>query len=83
MFLEKLGIDALDPRRLGRFWEAALGTTTLTAEPVDSANPARDAEDWAWPSGHEIHPDRGELPWRVFRDPSGNEFCLLSAGGAA
>ena len=25
MFLENLGIDALDPQRLGRFWEAALG----------------------------------------------------------
>src|SRR5699024_641523 len=34
MFLENLGIDALDPRRLGRFWEAALGTTTLTDAPV-------------------------------------------------
>ncbi|MGO2047643.1 MAG: VOC family protein, partial [Brachybacterium tyrofermentans] len=33
MFLENLGIDATDPVRLGRFWEAALGTTTLTAEP--------------------------------------------------
>ena len=242
MFLENLGIDALDPLRLGRFWEAALGTTTLTAEPdiyetrlqidgesyldlcfaqvpvrneaplrlhldlrggpeqarvaeglralgatdldvgqgavpwivladvegtafcvreereayvrtgpiaalpMDSVDPARDAEFWAWLSGwvptpgiapatlrhpsgrgpllelreeaapkrpgaknpvhldvrleaaddpaeiaseiaarggHEFHPDWGELPWRVFRDPSGNEFCLLPAGGAA
>ena len=33
MFLENLGIDALDPRRLGRFWEEALGTTTLTEAP--------------------------------------------------
>ncbi|MGO1926074.1 MAG: VOC family protein [Brachybacterium tyrofermentans] len=33
MFLENLGIDAMDPLRLGRFWEAALGTTTLTARP--------------------------------------------------
>ena len=238
MFLENLGIDALDPRRLGRFWEAALGTTTLTdapvifetrldidgeayldlcfarvpernaspqrlhldlrggaeqekvaarlralgatdldigqgevpwivlgdveggafcvmeereayagtgpiaALPLDSSDPARDAEFWAWlsgwepapgvaprtlrhPCGHgpllelceepepkrpgaknpihldvrleagddpdaiaaevterggeEFFPDWGELPWRVFRDPSGNEFCLLSA----
>ena len=242
MFLENLGIDALDPLRLGRFWEAALGTTTLTAEPdifetrleidgeayldlcfarvprrndaplrlhldlrggphqaqiaeklrtlgatdldigqgevpwivladvegtafcvreerdayvqtgplaalpMDSSDPARDAEFWAWLSGwvpapgvapatlrhpsgrgpllelceepapkrpgaknplhldvrleaaddpdeiaagiaarggHEFHPDWGELPWRVFRDPSGNEFCLLAAGPAA
>lgn len=240
MFLENLGIDALDPRRLGRFWEAALGTTTLTDEPeifetrldidgeayldlcfapvpeqerspqrlhldllggpaqqeiaqrlrelgardldigqgevpwivlgdveggafcvmeereaysgtgplaalpLDSADPERDAEFWAWlsgwtpspgvaprtlrhPSGRgpllelcpepapkqpgaknpihldvrleagddpdevaagiaerggaEFFPDWGELPWRVFRDPSGNEFCVLPAAG--
>ncbi|MGP9537943.1 VOC family protein [Brachybacterium sp. AOP43-C2-M15] len=241
MFLENLGIDALDPLRLGRFWEAALGTTTLTAEPdifetrleiagedyldlcfaqvpvhndaplrlhldlrggdqqleiadrlrslgardldigqgdvpwivladvegtpfcvtegreaytdtgpiaalpLDSADPERDVDFWAWitgwtqapgdgpptlrhPSGrgpllelceepepkrpgaknpihldvrleagddpdriaaevarrggHEFLPDWGELPWRVFRDPSGNEFCLLPAPGS-
>ena len=241
MFLENLGIDALDPQRQGRFWEAALGTTTLTdapgifetrlsidgdayldlcfahvparnvapqrlhldlrggaaqeqiaqklrelgasdldigqgevpwivladpeggafcvmeereayvgtgsiaALPLDSADPARDAEFWAWLSGwmpapgvaprtlrhpsgrgpllelcpeptpkrpgaknpihldvrlepeddpdavaagisarggEEFFPDWGELPWRVFRDPSGNELCLLPAVGA-
>lgn len=239
MFLENLGIDALDPPRLGRFWEEALGTTTLTAEPdivetrlqitedhyldlcfaqvptandaplrlhldlrggarqrevaerlrglgatdleggqggaprivlgdvegrafcvreeetqqdtgplaalpMHSAHPARDAQFWArlsgWapvpgaephtlrhPSlqgpllelvpesepkrpgaknpihldvrlepgddpdevaagitergGHELHPDWGDLPWRVFQDPSGNEFCVLPAPG--
>lgn len=242
MFLENLGIDALDPLRLGRFWEEALGTATLTATPelyetrlaldgeayldlcfarvpapntapprlhldllggaaqeevaarlrtlgardldigqgevpwtvlgdveggafcvmeereaytrtgpiaalpMDSSDPARDAEFWAWLSGwipapgvaprtlrhrsgrgpllelcpepepkrpgaknpihldvrleageesdeiaagiaarggEEFHPDWGELPWRVFRDPSGNEFCVLPAPGGA
>ena len=29
--------------------------------------------------GRELHPDWGELPWRVFADPSGNEFCVLPA----
>lgn len=29
--------------------------------------------------GCELHPDWGELPWRHFADPSGNEFCVLSA----
>ncbi len=32
--------------------------------------------------GEEFFPDWGELPWRVFRDPSGNELCLLPAVGA-
>ena len=33
--------------------------------------------------GRELHPDWGELPWRVFADPSGNEFCVLPAREAA
>jgi len=31
--------------------------------------------------GSEIHPDWGDLPWRLFADPSGNEFCVLPARG--
>ncbi|HEU5484392.1 MAG TPA: VOC family protein [Microlunatus sp.] len=33
MYLENLVIDAADPQRLGRFWEAVLGCETLTDEP--------------------------------------------------
>ncbi|MCW2851790.1 MAG: hypothetical protein JWM84_1454 [Nocardioides sp.] len=33
MYLENIVFDARDPRTLGRFWEAALGTETLTDEP--------------------------------------------------
>src|SRR5699024_631815 len=33
--------------------------------------------------GRELHPDWGELPWRVFQDPSGNELCVLPAAGPA
>lgn len=29
--------------------------------------------------GRALSPDWGELPWRVFSDPSGNEFCVLPA----
>jgi len=25
------------------------------------------------------HPEWGELAWRTYRDPSGNEFCVLAA----
>ena len=32
MYLENIVFDALDPQRLGRFWEAALGTERLTDE---------------------------------------------------
>ncbi|QGN57082.1 VOC family protein [Nostocoides sp. HKS02] len=33
MYLENLVFDAVDPQRLGRFWQAALGTTMLTDGP--------------------------------------------------
>lgn len=29
--------------------------------------------------GRELHPNWGDLPWRFFADPSGNEFCVLPA----
>jgi len=29
--------------------------------------------------GRELNPGWGELPWRVYADPSGNEFCVLPA----
>ncbi|MGN6605464.1 MAG: VOC family protein [Jatrophihabitans sp.] len=116
-------------------------TGPLAAVPLDSADPARDAEFWAWltgwvavtsselaalqhPSlrgplleflperaskgaaknrlhldvrletgddmdavaagigargGRELHFDWGDLPWRHFADPSGNELCVLPA----
>jgi predicted enzyme related to lactoylglutathione lyase len=31
--------------------------------------------------GRELHPDWGDLPWRHFADPSGNEFCVLPSRG--
>lgn len=34
MFLENVVFDALDPNQVGRFWEAALDTETLTDEPA-------------------------------------------------
>jgi hypothetical protein len=33
MYLENLVMDAVEPQRLGRFWEAALGAQRLTDEP--------------------------------------------------
>jgi hypothetical protein len=33
MHLENVVVDAVDPQRLGRFWEVALGTERLTDEP--------------------------------------------------
>ncbi len=118
------------------------GTGPLAALPLDSADPDRDAEFWSWLTGwtdvagvaprslrhpslrgpllelcpesapkgttknrlhldvrletgddpdgveagiaerggrRELHPEWGELPWRHYADPSGNEFCVLPA----
>ncbi|HSE07112.1 MAG TPA: VOC family protein [Nocardioidaceae bacterium] len=33
----------------------------------------------AFRGGRELHPDWGDLPWRHYADPSGNEFCVLPA----
>ena len=33
MYLENISLDALDPRVVGRFWEALLGCTTVVEEP--------------------------------------------------
>lgn len=34
MYWENIVVDAVDPQRLGRFWEAALGSERLTDEPA-------------------------------------------------
>jgi hypothetical protein len=121
------------------------GTGPIAALPLDSAMPDRDAEFWAWLSGwtdaagvaarslrhpsllgpllelqpeqaakgtaknrmhldirleagddpddvsagierrggRELHPGWGELPWRHYADPSGNEFCVLPEPGSS
>jgi hypothetical protein len=194
VYLENIVFDATDPHTLGRFWETALGTETLTDEPegyetrlavpdgpvidlcfqrvgeapvgperlhvdlrgtegqpmaerlalsLDVADPDRERDFWSWltgwvpvessglpalqhPSrrgpllelrpevapkesgknrihldvrleagedadavargiadhgGRELHFDWGDLPWRHFGDPSGNEFCVLPSHG--
>lgn len=48
-------------------------------EPGD--DPDRVAEGITARGGTQWHPDWGELQWRIFRDPSGNEFCVLPSRG--
>jgi hypothetical protein len=114
------------------------GAGPIAALPLDSADPDRDAEFWSWLTGwvqgpgaslrhrsqrgpvlelcrepapkgpeknrvhldirldsgddpdavaagiaarggHELHHPWGELPWRIYADPSGNELCVLPA----
>jgi hypothetical protein len=113
MFLENLVIDAVEPRRLGRFWEAVLGGERLTDEPhgfetrlsVEGGPvldvcfqrvpeppfvPPRLHLDLAGGSGQaeEVerllglgarHLDIGQrdVPWVVLADPEGNPCCVM------
>ena len=113
MYLENLVLDALEPQRLGSFWEAALVAERLTDEPdvfetrlVVEGGPVLDlcfqrvAEP---PRGRtRLHLDltggdrqaeevdrllalgatrldigQGDVPWVVLADPEGNPFCVL------
>jgi hypothetical protein len=48
-------------------------------EPGDDADAV--ASEVVERGGREVHPDWGDLPWRIFNDPSGNEFCVLPSRG--
>jgi len=113
MRLENVVWDARDPRRLGRFWSAALGAEPFTDEPegfearlplagdafldmcfphVDepSSAPARLHLDLAGGDRQRevverllglgaTHADigQGDVPWVVLADPEGNAFCVM------
>jgi hypothetical protein len=113
MHLENVVIDAVDPQRLGRFWEQALGCEQLTDEPEGyetrltvEDGPVLDlcfqrvADPTTAPprlhldlgGGHrqtEVverllglgarHLDigQGDVPWVVLADPEGIPFCVM------
>lgn len=113
MYLENLVFDARDPRRLGRFWEAALGAQPLTDEadgyeirltveggptldlcfqpvPEPASQPPRLHLDLAGGSRQAEIVDRliglgagradigqGSVSWEVLADPEENAFCVL------
>lgn len=113
MYLENVVFDAQDPRRLGRFWEAALGTEVLTddeggyetrltvpggpvldlcfqpvAEPGAGAQrlhldlyggeeQAAVVERLLGLGATRVDIGQGEVPWVVLADPEGSPFCVL------
>ena len=112
MYLENIVFDALDPQRLGGFWEAVLGTERLTDEPevfetrlaieagpvldlcfqpvpepvssgprlhLDLLGGARQAEVVERLTGQGARPldvGQGDAPWVVLADPEGNPCCV-------
>ena len=113
MHLENVVVDAVDPQRLGRFWQALLGTAPLTDAPgsyeTRLAVPDGPVLDLCFEkvpepprpgprlhlevSGGERqgevvaraldlgarHLDIGQrdVPWVVLADPEGNPFCVM------
>ena len=118
MYLENIVVDATDPQKVGRFWEAALGTETLTDEhagyetrltvpdgpvldlcfqrvPERPAEPQRLHLDLRGGEQQQAVVDRllalgashadigqGKVPWTVLADPEGNPFCVMEERAA-
>ena len=113
MYLENLVTDAVDPQRLGRFWEAVVGGEQLTDEVagyetrlaveggpvldlcfqrvpeptsqpprlhVDLLGGSRQAEVVERLTGlgaRHLDIGQGDVPWVVLGDPEGNPFCVM------
>jgi hypothetical protein len=118
MYLENLVVDAVDPQRLGRFWEAVVGGERLSDEPagfetrltveggpvldlcfqrvsdpavgtprlhLDLAGGARQAEEVERLIGlgaRHLDIGQGEVPWVVLADPEGNPCCVMEERAA-
>lgn len=113
MFLENLVIDAVDPGRLGRFWQQALGTEQLTDVPegfetrlhldggayldlcfprvpeaprepqrlhldlLDGGDQQATAQRLRDLGASDLDIGQGDAPWIVLGDVEGNPFCVL------
>ena len=113
MYLENVVFDAADPRRLGRFWEAALGCEQLTDDEggyetrlTVPDGPVLDLCFQPVAEPRTTHPrlhldlrggeqqadvverlqalgavgvdiGQGDAPWVVLADPEGNPFCVM------
>jgi hypothetical protein len=118
MFVENLVIDAVDPQRLGRFWEAVVGGERLTDAPgifetrlATEGGPVLDLCFQPVPEPPSdpprLHVDlrggvekngvvgrllelgarhldigQGDVPWEVLADPEGNPFCVMEERSA-
>lgn len=118
VYLENIVFDAIDPQTLGRFWETALGTETLTDKTdafetrlVVPEGPALDLcfqrvpEPPVEPQRFHLdlqgaqqqqqvverllalgadHADigQGQVPWVVLADPEGNPYCVMEERAA-
>jgi hypothetical protein len=118
MYLENLVMDAVEPQRLGRFWEAAVGGERLTDEPdgfetrltieggpvldlcfqrvpdrpsepprlhldlVGGAHQAAVVDRLLGLGARHLDIGQGDVPWAVLADPEGNPFCVMEERAA-
>lgn len=118
MYLENVVVDAVEPQRLGRFWEAVLGTERLTdvpegfetrlavaggpvldlclqrvAEPsaerprlhldlLGGAHQAQVVERLLGLGARHLDIGQGDVPWVVLGDPEGNPCCVMEERSA-
>jgi hypothetical protein len=119
MYLENLVMDAVDPQRLGRFWEAVVGGERLTDEhegfetrlaieggpvldlcfqrvPDPPFEPPRlhldllggvrqmeEVERLLGLGARHLDIGQGDAPWVVLADPEGNPCCVMEKDGGA
>ena len=113
MYLENLVFDAVEPQRLGRFWEAVVGGERLTDEPAGfetrliieggpvldlcfqrvpeppadpprlhldlrgGAHQTQEVERLLGLGARHLDIGQRDVPWVVLADPEGNPFCVM------
>jgi len=113
MYLENVVVDAVDPRRLGRFWEAVLGGERLTDDPegfetrltieggpvldicfqrvpdppfeqprlhfdlLGGARQSQEVERLLSLGARYLDIGQHDVPWVVLADPEGNPCCVM------
>ena len=118
MDLENVVIDALDPQRLGQFWETVLGSERLTDEPgifetrlavaggpvldlcfqqvpepvtvaprlhldlLGGTRQAEQVERMIDLGASRLDVGQGDVPWVVLADPEGNPCCVMEERAA-
>ena len=118
MYLENLVFDAVEPAKLGRFWESVLGTERLTDEPegfetrlaidggpvldlcfqrvadpatepprihldlLGGADQAEVVKKLLGAGARHLDIGQGDVPWVVLADPEGNPLCVMEERAA-
>jgi hypothetical protein len=70
-------VDAVEPQRLDRFWEAALDSERLTDHPGASRRDSLEGGPVLGLGARHLDISQLHQPWVVLADPEGNPCCVL------